>query len=28
VTHTVLWVRARGATATTTVDMALFDPLE
>lgn len=28
VTSTILWVRARGATATTTIDMGLFDPLE
>jgi hypothetical protein len=28
VTSTILWVRARGAAATTTIDMALFDPLE
>ena len=28
ITDTILWVRARGATATTTIDIALFDPLE
>jgi hypothetical protein len=28
VTHAVLWLRARGPTATTTVELALFDPLE
>ena len=27
-TDAILWVRARGATATTTIDIALFDPLE
>jgi hypothetical protein len=28
VTSTIFWVRARGAAATTTIDMGLFDPLD
>jgi hypothetical protein len=28
ITDAILWVRARGAPATTTIDFALFDPLE